>query len=142
MENRMQINGVWYVKDFCQDDKVPNGSGHFNSKDTTKAISCTWEYNDWCFEASKLFRDSDLPCNFSLEDCYESLDIKITDKRLKGRENWIEEFCDNENWFLGIYNDDPESMPDALEMFDPQGLAEFKAFIGYLINKGWLKNKK
>ena len=57
------------------------------------------------------------------------------------REDWVEEFCDNENWFLGVYNDSPESMPDAEAMFNPQGLAEFKAFLGYLINKGWLKTK-
>lgn len=139
MENRIQINGVWYVKDFCQDSYVPNGSVHFDPKNTTKVISCVWEYGDWCFEASKIFRDSDLPYSFSLEDCYDGVDIKITDKRSADREDWIEQHCDNENWFLGVYNDNPESMPDANEMFDPQGLAEFKVFIGYLIDKGWLK---
>jgi putative heme degradation protein len=33
---------------------------------------------------------------------------------------------------------DPESMRDALQMFDAQGLAEFKAFLEYLIERGWL----
>jgi hypothetical protein len=62
----------------------------------------------------------------------------ITDKRPKERENWITQESDNPNWFLGVYENNPESMPEANEMFDKEGIKEFRAFIGYLMRKGWL----
>ncbi len=131
MENRIQVNGVWYVKEDTNDD-------HFeieiSESNVTETLSCVWETSKWCFEATVLLReDAD-----SLADHYPSPWMVITDKRPKERENWITQESDNPNWFLGVYENNPESMPEANEMFDKEGIKEFRAFIGYLMRKGWL----
>ena len=65
--------------------------------------------------------------------------VKTTDKRIKGREDWVEDDIDNPKWIWGVLENDPKSMVEANEMFDDEGLKYFKAFALYLIDKGWLK---
>jgi hypothetical protein len=74
----------------------------------------------------------------TFDDHYKDPYITITDKRPADRKNWIECDTDNPNWMFGVYEGNPESMEEAVEMFDKQGLDEFRAFIGYLIKIGWL----
>jgi hypothetical protein len=40
---------------------------------------------------------------------------------------------------FGVLEGNPDSVKDARETFDEQGLEEFKAFLRYLIKVGWLK---
>ena len=72
-------------------------------------------------------------------DCYDDVYLKITDKRIKGREDWVETDVDNPKWILDVLENNPESIKDANEMFGDEGLKYFKAFALYLIDKGWLK---
>jgi hypothetical protein len=126
MENRICIDGVWYVRE------TPPPTFKINPESVIHTMSCLWEVDDWVFEATMMLKDDD-PTDF-----YPDPTIDITDKR-GDREDWIEHDCDNVNWFWGVLGNDPESMPDAHAMFDAQGLAEFKMFLEYLIEKGWLE---
>ena len=125
-KDRIQINGEWYVKENTVEPLI-------NPKDVTHAIECVWEDTNWCFVASLMVKEDDF------NDCYDEVYLKITDKRVKGRENWVEEDVDNPKWILGVLEGNLDSMEEANEMFDDEGLKYFKAFAIYLIDKGWLK---
>ena len=68
--------------------------------------------------------------------------MKITDKRPSDRKDWIEHEVDNPNWFLGVLEGNPDSMKEAKEIFNDNGIQEFQRFISYLIQKGWLSESK
>jgi hypothetical protein len=125
-KDRIQINGEWYVKENTVEPLI-------DPKDVTYTIECVWEDTNWCFVASLYAKEDDF------NDCYDDVFMKITDKRIKGRENWVEEDVDNPKWILGVLEGNLDSMEEANEMFDDEGLKYFKAFAIYLIDKGWLK---
>jgi hypothetical protein len=127
MKDRIEINGVWYVRETSTPQPTK-----FHPEDLIHTMSCVWESDDWVFEATMMLRDDD-PTDFFLDPT-----IDITDKR-GDRDEWVEHDSDNPNWMFGVLNNDPESMVDANEMMDEQGLTEFRAFLKHLIEKGWLK---
>ena len=102
----------------------------------TNTLGCIWESDNWCFEATAILKDEAI----NLTDIYTTIvGIAITDKRNPDRDKWIEhEPCDNPNWFIGVLEGNPGSMPEAEEMLDEQGIAEFRGFIKHLIDKGWV----
>jgi hypothetical protein len=132
MEERIQVNGVWYVK-----ETTPTSEIEIKDRDITFSMDRTWESRKWCFIATVIMRDE----AETLDDYYQDPYIVITDKRSEDRNDWIEHDADNSTWMLGVYEGDQESMEEAVEMFDKQGLDEFRAFIGYLIKIGWLIKK-
>ena len=123
---RIEINGEWYVKE-------NNIEPLINPEDVTHSIECVWENSNWGFVASLIVKEDDF------NDCYDDVYLKITDKRIKGRENWIETDVENPKWIWSVLENNPESREDANEMFGDEGLKYFKAFALYLIDKGWLK---
>lgn len=128
--NRIQINGVWYVK---EDDTTPDLE--ISESDITFSMQRTWESNDWCFEATIIMKDG----AEALDDHYPDPYIVVTDKRSDDREDWVDDEIDNTNFMWGVLEDNPESIDDALDIFDTIGLEEFKAFLRHLIKIGWLK---
>jgi hypothetical protein len=126
MENRICIDGVWYVRE----TSTPT-TFKINPQNVVHTISCLWESDNWVFEATMICREDDPT------DLYPDPTIDITDKRGE-YEDWIKHDSDNPNWMWGVLENNPESMIDANEMMDEQGLTEFKAFLEYLIEKGWL----
>lgn len=126
MENRICIDGVWYVRE----TSTPT-TFKINPQNVIHTISCLWESDNWVFEATMICREDDPT------DLYPDPTIDIIDKRGE-YEDWIKHDSDNPNWMWGVLENNPESMIDANEMMDEQGLTEFKAFLEYLIEKGWL----
>ena len=127
MEERIQVNGVWYVRETPETE--------IEDKDITVSMERIWESSDWCFIANIIMKDD----AETLDDHYPDPYIKITDKRSDDRKDWIEDEVDNPNFMFGVLEGNPESMIDANEMFDKQGLEEFRAFLLYLNSIGWLK---
>ena len=122
MQNRIQINGIWYVAENEQPKQEPVVNIepiHFEG-----AII---ESDKYYFEATRFKRADD--------SFYEDIDIKFTDKR--GEAPWPEEYWDNNNWFRGILKENPESL-EHTESICPQGVAEFRAFLKYLVEINWL----
>ena len=130
MEERIQVNGVWYVREIN-----PTSEIEIEEKDITFSMERTWESRDWLFVATVIMLDG----AETLDDHYPDPYIKITDKRFEDRELWTEDDVDNPIFMFGVLEGNPESMIDANETFDEQGLEEFKAFLRYLIKVGWLK---
>jgi acetone carboxylase gamma subunit len=133
MKDRILIDGVWYVRE-TSETKLKE----IQNDDVTHSQRKTWETSNWCFEATVIMRDN----AETLDDHYPGPMVIITDKRPSERKDWvIHDDIDNPSWVLGVYEGDPEFMPDAHEMMDDNGIEEFRLFIGYLIKIGWLIKK-
>ncbi len=132
MENRIEINGVWYVRE----DAITDPLDHLETEeiDVTDSLVCTWEFTDWSFEAYVILKDE----AENITDHYPDPSITITDKRIKGKENWKEQTADNPKWMKGILENNPESLSEAREFIDYDGLKHFRVFLNHLVNKGWL----
>jgi hypothetical protein len=122
MENRIQINGIWYVAENEQPKQEPVVNiepVHFEA--------AVIESDKYVFESTRLKKEDG--------SYYKDIDIKFTDKRCEAP--WTEEHWDNNNWFRCIHEGDTESL-NCIEYICPQGIAEFKAFLDYLIKEEWL----
>jgi hypothetical protein len=131
MQDRIEINGIWYVREVKQHTPVIN---EIDDEDVVDTLSCTWETDEFCFDATVILRDN----AEELSDFYGSPFLKITDKRPSDRKDWIDHEVDNSLWFLGVLEGNPDSMEEAKEMFNDNGIQGFQRFISYLIQKGWL----
>ncbi len=128
MENRIQINGVWYKR---EEPKIETPKYEINDLNVTKHLSYSFESTDFCFEAIRLYTDGG-------KAFFDSIDIEFTDKRVKP---WKTELWDNPNWFKGVLDNDPEALNDdegTIESLGPNGLGQLKAFLAYLRDKKWL----
>jgi len=126
MEDGICIDGIWYVRETKSTPVL------INPEDVTYSTACEWESDKWAFKATRILRTDDP------EDFYPDPILDITDKR-EEYEFWVKHDCDNPNWMFGVLNNDLASTADVDAMFDEQGLSEFRAFLEYLIEKGWLK---
>lgn len=119
MENRIRINGEWYVKE-----------DHTNEIewDVTLFNGRVYESSLYCFEVNQGMRDDG--------GVHEDCSMEVTDKRKKP---WKVEYVDNMNWAVGVLDNNPESMCDAKSMFCSQGLLEFRSVVKDLIKIGWIK---
>jgi len=124
MEDRIQVNGEWYVKESITTPPVKLDLTHFEG--------CVYENSKYCFEVTRIYRDYDKVEFYS--DC---IDIKFTDKRTD--KPWKIDNWDNTSWLRGIYDNDRTSINEALEVMDMDGIMELKALVGELIEKGWIK---
>ena len=131
MQDRIEINGIWYVREDKQHKSVID---ELNDEDVTDSLDCVWETDEFCFVATVLLRDN----AEDLTDFYGTVFLKITDKRPSDRKDWIEHEADSTKWLLGVLEGDADAMKDAYEIFDENGIKQFRAFISYLIEKGWL----
>ena len=131
--NRIQINGVWYVKEDDIQDLMPQRD---EETSVTNSLQCTYEVTDWCFEASILLQDDAIDLSDTNGDPW----IKVTDKR-PDMLKWKEQDVDSANWMLGVLEGDRDSMGEAYEIFNNDGIYHFRAFLRVLIQKGWLKRQ-
>lgn len=131
MENRIQINGVWYVREINQPEI------EFNEDDITTSIEKAWESENWVFDANILLRSN----AETLDEHYGDPWIEITDKRSKEETSWVTHSVDNPAWMLDMYEGNTESLEYAQKILDKEGIEEFKKFIGYLVKIGWIIKK-
>jgi len=120
MDDRILINGVWYVRETQPEET--------KEIETIDFIGSLYETDDYVWKASRMYKDDG-------ETLYDSFDIDFTDKTTKP---WKEEQWDNMNWFKGILDNNPYSMEDAVNSMNKQGVKDFKLFLNKLKDKGWL----
>jgi hypothetical protein len=132
MENRIEINGVWYVRE----DAINDSLDHLEAEElyVTDSLVCSWENDNWLFEAFVIMKDG----AETLTDHYTDPYLTITDKRVKGRENWREHTVDNPSWMKGVLENNTDSLSEASEFINQVGLKHLKVFLNHLVNKGWL----
>jgi hypothetical protein len=123
MEDRIQVNGEWYVKESTTKSQPVE-------LDLTHFEGCVYENSKYCFEVTRIYRD------YNRGEFYpDSVSVEFTDKRTQPRktDDW-----DNTSWLRGIYDNDRTSINEALEVMDMDGVTELKALVGELIEKGWI----
>jgi hypothetical protein len=124
MEDRIQINGVWYVKeDTKTDEPIDN-------------------YNDiklQIYQNHEISHEDDYLCleaTINLDYDIDSLHILVTDKRNKP---WVSETWDNSSFFYGLHKRSPES----IEVLDESNFTRnmkgtILKFIDKLVELKWL----
>jgi hypothetical protein len=131
MENRIEINGIWYVRE----DAITDSLDHLETEemDLTFSEECCFESNKYCFVASRIKK-------YESEEFYQDIYIEFTDKRSGNKDTWKEDYWDNNLWFRGILENNPESINSFNEDTDlcEQGKKQFKAFLHKLKEEGWL----
>lgn len=124
MQDRIEINGVWYIReDLANNQEVEDFELSF-------ALQATHEDDKYCWEATRLYKGNDRS-NF-----YEDIDIKFTDKRVKP---WKEDHWESNQWFKEVMNNDPEVLKEANELMCSIGVNTFKLFLNKLKGEGWIK---
>jgi hypothetical protein len=116
MEDRIQINGVWYKR---EEDSIEEPESLF--WDVTNYIGKVAESRLYCFKAEKMYKDE---INGEL---HSGVDIEFTDKRILGE--WIEDLWDNDTWMRGVLNDDLDALEELRKSVCERGELEFKAFL-------------
>jgi hypothetical protein len=131
MENRIEINGVWYVRE----DAITDSLDHLEVEEMNLIFTeeCHYETDKYCFVASRIRIDGG-------DEFYPDITIKFTDKRSPNRDTWKEEFWDNNNWFKGIIEGKAESIVslDVETDICPQGKKQLIGFLNRLVEVGWL----
>jgi hypothetical protein len=117
--DRIEINGIWYVREDQQQDELI-------VLDPANYHGCVVEDSEFAIEATKTLRNDG--------GYYDCLDIKFTDKRSKP---WKEETWDHPAWMRGVLNNNPESLNE-LPDIGPKGIKFLQAFLKHLKDKEWL----
>jgi hypothetical protein len=125
MEDRIQINGVWYKR---EEDSIEEPESTF--WDVTNYVGKVAESKLYVFKAEKIYKDE------SNSELYSGVDIEFTDKRKLGE--WIEDLWDNDTWMRGVLNDDLDALEELRKSVCEQGEKEFKEFLTILQKEGWL----
>jgi hypothetical protein len=126
MENRIQINGTWYVKE----DSIPQPAPmapKFDAALATHFEGYVYETDEYCWEATRIYKDGDM-------GLYDGISIKFTNKITKEVEYW-----DNDSWMKNVLRNVQEALEGAIESMNDDGIATFKLFINFLMCQGWLK---
>jgi len=123
MQDRIEINGVWYIREDLSNNQVEDLELSFS-------LQALYENDKYCWEATRLYKGDDR------SGFYEDIDIKFTDKREKP---FKEEHWDNNAWMKHVMNNDPESMIEAKESMCDDGIKTFQLFLNKLKEEGWLK---
>jgi hypothetical protein len=122
MKDRIQIDGVWYVRELETEPKT-----EFLDVEINTSLSAHYENEDYSWEAIRMYKDDN-------ETFYEDFDVKFTDKNTKP---WKEDYWDNTAWIKGVYENNPDSTYIALEEMDENGLKHFRSFLNELKKLGW-----
>lgn len=133
MEDRIQVNGVWYVKETTKPTSDLVSITTIDEFDVTRSLRRVWENDDYAFEANILLATDGTELEDTWGDCWIVLTIKHTDE---------EHSIDNPTWMLGVLDGDSGSMKEANKMMTPEGISLFRGFLLLLIQNGWLKKEK
>lgn len=121
-DNRIEINGVWYVREDVVDKQVEDFELVFS-------LQAMYEDDKYCWEATRLMKDD-------RNSYYPDIDIKFTDKRVKP---WKEEYWDGNGWLNNVLTNDSDAIKGAKESMCDNGIKTFKIFLNKLKEEGWLK---
>ena len=131
MNARIEINGVWYVREDAINDSLCNLKDE--EMNLTFSEECCYETNKYCFVASRIRKDEG-------DEFYPGIDITFTDKRSEDRDTWKEEYWDNNDWLKGILKGNScflRSLDDEIGLCK-EGKKQFKGFLNRLVEEGWI----
>jgi len=119
-EDRIQINGTWYVKEEMTAQTKP--------QDLLYTQQCLLELDNCTFEASRIYSDYNNNVFYN-----NSVSIKYTNKITKESDYW-----DNGKWMKELFDGDKEALDGVSDILNKSEIAQLKVFIGTLIENEWL----
>lgn len=133
MEDRIQINGEWYVRAKLVEDGAfyKQEEPLLNPKNLVFSEELCYEDSDFCWTASRLYHEDK-------GTYFDDIDIEFTDKRVKP---WKEDYWDGNNWFRNLLNQDEAVYHSAVDLMGTHGTKLFIEFLKKLVEMGWLKTK-
>lgn len=121
--NRIQIDGVWYVKEEqAQTKEIEIDPCWFEG--------CVVENDEVVFEATRIFKEENVPYP-------DSVNIEFTDKRSGNRKDWKVDNWDNNSWMVGIMENNADSMEE-LPNIGKNNTLFLQEFLKLLRNKSWI----
>jgi hypothetical protein len=127
MKDRIEVNGVWYIKEntivqptISELEPGIKYDGMIFESDLY-SFDCTRIYD----EDGNLYKDGNV--------C-----IKFTDKSIIHDIDKFQEHWDNVDWMCGILENEVEAIDEAMESLCSQGLIELKEVVKELVEKGWI----
>jgi hypothetical protein len=121
-KNRIQIDGVWYVKEEqTQTKEIEIDPCWFEG--------CVVENGEVSFEATRIFKEENVPYS-------DSVNIEFTDKRSGNRKDWKVDNWDNNSWMVGIMENNADSMKE-LPDIGKDNILFLQEFLKQLKDKDW-----
>jgi hypothetical protein len=129
MENRIEINGVWYVREGA----MPPQGIILSSKDVTHYNGVVYETDTLCLEASRIYMD------YEMGSIHTDVVIEVTFKTPgTPMKDWKKEYWDSMAFFLGVLDGDVDSLASLDKDLTPEQVSVFRAFISYLHEIFWI----
>ena len=129
MKDRIEVNGVWYIKEdtivqptISQLEPGIKYDGFVFESDLY-AFDCTRIYD----EDGNLYKDGNVCIKFTDKSKYSGLG-----------NNEIEEHWDNVSWMNGILENEVEAIEEAMNLLCSQGLVELKEVLTTLRIAAWV----
>lgn len=129
MENRIEINGVWYVKEDTIQESKTDGIVTFDVEGL-QYQGVVWEFDNFCFDVTRLVPDGE-------DDKYNTPMIEYTIKK-GDRKDWITETIDNDVFMRGVFENNPESIESVEEDLGKDAVDPLRFVTSELIKLGWL----
>jgi hypothetical protein len=130
MEDRIQINGVWYTR---EDNQPTQEIKPLKREDVTAFKGFVYETDKFCYEVTIIAKDG----LFEEGEYHDNINIKFTDKRIKP---WVEDHWDSMGWFRGVSENNPDSINSLINEneMEVEDILEFRSFLAFLKQQGWL----
>ena len=119
MEERIEVNGVWYVKEKALEEELF----------ITEFDGIVYENDLFSLEVTRLKDEDGTPT--------ESILMEYTSKA----QPHIKECWDNVDWMIGVYRNSPVSIRQLYPLMGEERIKQIQSIIGTLIEKGWIKLK-
>jgi hypothetical protein len=130
MEDRIEINGVWYVRETSS--TPPPSIIEIDESLLTTTQQIIYEDGDYCFVASRIYKTD--------ERFYDDFAIEITDKRSKDKSTWKEEYLDNVYFLHHLKNNHPGSIEEMSKIMCKDGINTLISLLNILRKSGGLNN--
>lgn len=131
MENRILINGEWYVRE----STITETPIVVTSDDCTFSQSVVYETETSCWEASRIYH------SWEADNLYDDFAIEYTNKvkwANDRNDRSAIEYWDNPTWLRGVMEENPDSVKIAQEILSPRDLQYLQAFLRKLNELGWM----
>ncbi len=119
MEERIEVNGVWYVKEKALQKEL------FISE----FDGICYENDLFSIEVSRLKDTDGTPT--------ENVLMEYTSKT----QPYVKECWDNVDWMIGVYRNSPTSVKQLYPLMNEDKIKQVQSIIGTLVEKGWIENR-
>lgn len=119
MEERIEVNGVWYVKEKALQKEL------FISE----FDGIVYENDLFSLEVTRLKDEDGIPT--------ENILMEYTSKT----QPYIKECWDNVDWMIGVYRNSPTSVRQLYPLMGEDRVKQVQSIIGTLVEREWIKFK-